>query len=326
VNLLEKFVFEMDLEYSLGTFFKYEMEIGFDKDSAITNSKVEYHGAQLMSLFAVDAEIETKNILKKKFGERVELIGGKEAADILVEGTSYAFNVKTMYESTTTLKLCSVNTPKKVKNYDYRFITFTYKLNEKQNKIIMDKIYVFNFADIEDAIYARDNNYYVTLNNIIEYVQRRDDFVHGKSSRFRRLGDITINEKASIPKYEIVEYLERRMQLTSEKIIRKRFAKHYNLDNLSYLLKELKSELKIGATKDGLFHSVNLIMDNRNNIQPTKMQIAQEQYELFRKKEIDDVEDVNAFRQYLKSNYDFSSSLASKYISKISKEKKYAQN
>lgn len=325
MNQLEKFVFEVDLENSLSNFFKKHKTISFDKVSAITNRPIHYSGAQLMSLFAVDAEIETKEILCSKFGNRVELIGGKEAADILINGTSYAFNVKTLYESSSTLKLCSVNTPNKIKGYDYRFITFSYRLNDLQNEIIVENVYVFNFDDIKDVVTASNNNYYITLNNVIEYTKRRDDYVHGRVSRFRRLNDNSIYDKPSVTEEEVIAYLDKRLSITPLETIKKRFGKKHNIDSLNYVLKQLVNDLKIQQTKDGQYHSNELELNSKGEIKTlNKKDIAREQYDLFRKKEIDNIFTLKQFRQYLQNEFGFSPKLASSYTLEVQKELQHA--
>lgn len=315
MNQLEKMLLEKDIEQSISVLYKDNI-LEYNTKSMISNKELYYENAQLMAFFALNTELQVQEILKIKYGNRVELLGGINPADILINGTNLAFNVKTYnIETSSIIKLCSKSSIDKLKDYDYRFILICYKLSENRKQIISQDVYVFNYDDIKDAISIwKDSILYITLNKILQYKENRDAFVNGESSKFKK---ITEAKKDSIDIEELKEYLyEKNCKLTIEQLKVRYAKKNISTDNIEYVLKML---IDAGCVKN----SGNYYFHKDINIEyKKKSDIFKEQYDLFIHKKIKDVNDMKDFRRYLADKYDFNSKNIYYYMEKTTKEDK----
>lgn len=323
-TLIEKFLFEKDLEYSVSNYFKKDSSFKLGHVSDITGCDIRYTGSQLMSLFSIEAEIEVNNIIKMKYGNRVKHIGGTDVSDVIIQGTPFAFNIKTLHENSGSIKLCSVNAPSKLNGLEYRFIALTYKMSEDNKEVVFDAVYVFNFDFIRDVLIARDNNFYIAKGKVLEYILRRDAFVNGECSSFKRLTVENMKEsKPPITRDNILPYVKKKGIIDIDSI-KKRFKSDFSFDNLSMILNSLKEEgvisLKDNEVRYNRTEEMPIVIIE-NNLEDKKISKARKAFDLYLDKKLSGISNLKQFRTYLTSNYSMTNKLASHYTCKIIKEK-----
>lgn len=325
MTLLEKFLFEQDLEKTIESYFKKGTYFNLQHKSKITGCNINYQGNQLMSLFAVEAEIECANILKLKFGNRVRHIGGNDISDIVIEGTPYVFNVKVCSDSTSSVKLFCSSTATKINNLDYRFISINYRLDETKSNIIFEGVNVFNYEYIKDSLIESKDSISITKAKVNDYVKERNKYVHGDTLKFTPLSLLESKYKKPLLNKDILfKYIDRKhLEGATYSQIYKRFKYDYNIDNISSLMNELIED-KLTSFKNDKFISNNLkednkfITENKVNKKVTKLDIVNETYKAFLMKSLKDVEDIKDLKNYIVDNLGYSRKLASSYIKKCS--------
>lgn len=350
--LIEKFLFELDLERSIQNFFKEGGDFSLSHNSKITNCEVNYTGAQLMSLFAIEAEIEVNNIIKMKYGNRVKHIGGNDVSDIKILGTPYAFNIKTLFESSGMIKLCGISTPTKLNGLEYRFVTMNYHLSECGTKVIFDKVHVFSWDYIKDIVNLTNGAYYISKGKVLEYVARRDAYAHGETKIFKKLNmDNLKPTKPEIPRDKLLNYLNKKDSFVEKDLI-SRF-KQFNVKSIPSILEELElnsiiksieiteneststkyqiiktAEVSIQPTlieekiieskeevSDLIIQEEAVLLDKDKNV--SKLSKAKNAYNLYQEEQLDGVKDKNDFKSYLIKQYRFTKDLASNYATKL---------
>jgi hypothetical protein len=303
--LLEKFLFEKDLENTIKSFFKPGKVFKVLKKSKITENVIQYTGIQLMDLFSIEAELEIQSILKNKFGNRVKLIGGINPQDIEIEGTSYAFNVKVA--SKNRIKLCSKSSIIRLKKgQEYRFIIITYNLNEMEDSIVFNNVFIINFKYLENVIQENNDIYYMNLEMIQQYTDMREYFLEGKINKF-------ILKKSEDKKILTTEYLKnilpKKFKIHDLKLLLAK--ENIGSDKIQNCLEELKKEKYI--IEEGTEHYIIINESLKKN---SKYSIAKELYQKVLTNEID----IFIYKDILMNKYLFSKDLYRKYLKKIEEE------
>lgn len=165
---------EIQLEKQILQYYKPKKKILYKSKSPITHAERHYTKAHLMSLFAIEAELDLFEILKRKYKQHAKLLGGTEYADIL--GKDCAFNVKVISECRTSLNLFLKGTLEKIENenLNYYFIVLHYGLNNNLNAIEIQDVYVISYKDLKPYIKEYNNKAFIGFNDLRYCIYIRD--------------------------------------------------------------------------------------------------------------------------------------------------------